>query len=220
MIPYDLLADIALTRIQNPTAKTVLLSLAKYANAKGQCFPSRETISKDSCVSLRSVVRSIQWLESEGYIRTERRSNASNFYTLTSMEEDMTDDRGAKLAHEVVNTNITILDTNKSNTSYRAKLAHPLDTPLFSAFWQAYPRRIGKGLARVAFVKACKVADANTIIQAAIAYAAFVEETGVERQYIPHPSTWLNGERWEDDLESEKQVKSNTNGWGSALDEL
>lgn len=99
--------------------------------------------------------------------------------------------------------------------SQQAKPSSPFDT-----FWEAYPRKIGKGAARIAFNKMKHIASVSDIIQGAIAYAAFVEETGVERQYIPHPSTWLNGERWEDDLESEKQVKNNNNGWGSALDEL
>jgi hypothetical protein len=40
---------------------------------------------------------------------------------------------------------------------------------------------------------------------------------GTEKQYIPHPSTWLNGERWEDDLESEKAETKKTIGWLNEL---
>ena len=93
-------------------------------------------------------------------------------------------------------------------------------TSPFDEFWDAYPRKIGKGAARAAFAKAKHLTTIPQIIDAARAYAAFVEETGVDRQYIPHPSTWLNGERWDDDLESERQVKSNSNGWGNALDDI
>ena len=224
MIHFDLLADIALTRINNPTAKVILLAIARYANGYGECFPSRETISHDSCVPIRSVVRAIQWLEDEGYIRIVRRSGTSNFYVITSMEEDMTDETRANLAHEE-DSNITKLDFSKkniakSNTTSRANLAHPLDTPFFLAFWQAYPRRIGKGDARAAFTKAATRNDPNLIVQAALAYAQHVLETGTEQKFIPHASTWLNGERWEDDLEAEKVERKSKTGWGNVFDEL
>ncbi len=220
MIHFDLLADIALARIQNSTAKVILLALARFSNAKGECFPSRETISKESCVPLRSVVRAIQWLEDEGYIRIESRSGTSNFYIITCMEEDMSEDTRANLAHEV-DSNITRLDFSKKNiTTSRAKLAHPQDDPFFLAFWQAYPRRIGKGAARTAFHRAARYADPNMIVQAALTYARFVEDRQVEQQFIPHPATWINGERWEDDLESEKVERKSVNGWGNILDDL
>lgn len=224
MIHFDLLADIALTRINNPTAKVVLLAIARYANGYGECFPSRETISHDSCVPIRSVVRAIQWLEDKGYIRIVRRSGTSNFYVITSMEDDMTDETRANLAHEE-DSNITKLDFSKkniakSNTTSRANLAHPLDTPFFLAFWQAYPRRIGKGDARAAFTKAAMRNDPNLIVQAALAYAKHVAEAGTEQKFIPHASTWLNGERWEDDLEAEKVERKSKTGWGNVFDEL
>ncbi len=222
MIPFDLLADIALTRINNPTAKIVLLALARYSNSKGECWPSRETIATDCCISVRSVVSAIYWLEVEGYIRITSRLGTSNIYVITCMEEDMTDDTRANSAHE---GNITPVDFSKkrvsSNTTSRANSARPHEDPLFLSFWQAYPRKIGKGEARVAFARACRKEDANTIVQAAIAYAKHCEELGTESQFRPHPSTWLNQERWDDDLEGEKAAsKKQSFGWGSALDDL
>lgn len=136
----------------------------------------------------------------------------------------MTDETRANLAHEE-DSNITKLDfskknISKSNTTSRANLAHPLDTPFFLAFWQAYPRRIGKGDARAAFTKAATRNDPNLIVQAALAYAQHVLETGTEQKFIPHASTWLNGERWEDDLEAEKVERKSKTGWGNVFDEL
>jgi|TARA_B110000881_G_C18557961_1_gene508067 hypothetical protein len=131
------------------------------------------------------------------------------------MEDEMTDDTHAKLAHEVV-SNITILDINKVSSISRAKLAHPLDTEMFWAFWSTYPRRIGKGTARTAFAKATKFEDPNVIIQAALDYTKHCEVMGTERQFIPHPATWLNQERWEDELETEMPQKK----LGGFLDEL
>ena len=68
--------------------------------------------------------------------------------------------------------------------------------PLFDEFWTAYPRKTDKANARKAWVKAAKKADPQSIIDAAKTYAA----TRPDPKFTAHPSTWLNGERWEDQL--------------------
>jgi len=211
---YDLITDIALSSIEKPFAKVLLIELAKYSNGSGECFPSRDTLSNGSKIPLRTVARTLQWLAEEGHIRIIPRHGTSNFYIITCMEDEMTNDTRAKLAHEV-DSNITKLDII-NNTSSRAKLAHPLDTPAFKSFWSAYPRRIGKGAARTAFAKACKYEDANVIIQGAMDYAKYCVESEAEMQFIPHASTWLNQERWDDELEVEMPKKK----IGGFLDEL
>lgn len=219
MICYDLIADIALTRILNPIAKVILLELARYSNGIGECFPSRETISNGSGVPVRSVVRAIQWLEIEGFIRVEHRHGTSNLYIITSMEEEMTEDTRANLAHEGVIYLATSKNKKENITTSRANLARPLlESPLFLAFWQAYPRRIGKGAARIAFSRALALADGNEIVQAAIAYAAHCIEARIEQKFIPHPTTWLHTERWDDDLNAEESKP--TSGWGNVFNEL
>jgi len=225
---YDLIVDVALMPIPNAAAKVLLLALAKYSNAEGECFPSQQKLSEDTLLNKRTVMRLIYWLEEHRYIRVTRRKNKPNFYVITSMEEEMSDENikqipagGDNLSPEVV-SNITKLDiTNNSKaittTTSSDNLSPQTNTPFFQAFWQAYPRRIGKGAARTAFTKALKLSPANDIIQGAIAYAAHCEEMGTEKQYIPHPSTWLNAERWEDDLESEKVETKKTIGWLNEL---
>tara|TARA_R110002167_G_scaffold98588_2_gene259179 strand:+ start:1653 stop:2006 length:354 start_codon:yes stop_codon:yes gene_type:complete len=79
----------------------------------------------------------------------------------------------------------------------------------FDAFWSVYPRKVAKGHARKAFAKACKLADPSEIVGAAGKFAYAMQDT--EKQYVPHPTTWLNGERWDDDLDDvAPQSKSNT----------
>jgi len=36
---YDLITDIALSSIEKPFAKVLLIELAKYSNGSGECFP-------------------------------------------------------------------------------------------------------------------------------------------------------------------------------------
>jgi len=71
----------------------------------------------------------------------------------------------------------------------------------FTRFWEVYPKRVQKKTARYAFFKACKIADKYDIITAAQQFANAMKSNGTPKKYIPHASTWLNGERWEDDIE-------------------
>ena len=86
---------------------------------------------------------------------------------------------------------------------------------LFETFWKNYPRKIGKGHARLAFARSLKVADAQTIIAGCHVFADHVRSEGTEPRFIPHPTTWLNGERWEDEVES-----GAASTWGDAAGEL
>lgn len=75
-----------------------------------------------------------------------------------------------------------------------------LFTPDFDLFWNAYPRRIGKPAARKAFVKAAKEGvDLELMIYGATRWAFFWKESDTEEQFIPHPSTFLNQHRFDDD---------------------
>lgn len=79
----------------------------------------------------------------------------------------------------------------------------------FEEFWKVWPRRQGKGAARKAFISAvAKGVDAAFIIASATAYAHRCQLIGKESQFIPHPSTWLNQERYDDDAEAAPQVRS------------
>lgn len=71
------------------------------------------------------------------------------------------------------------------------------DDPDFVAFWDAYPRKVGKGGGRKAWRSAIRTkrADPKTIIIAAERYRDDPRRPR-DPQFIPHPSTWLNEERW------------------------
>ena len=65
----------------------------------------------------------------------------------------------------------------------------------FQTFWEHYPRKVGKKAAIKAFEKVADEAEA--IIDGAKRYAQ--DPNLPETQFIPHPATWLNEGRWEDD---------------------
>ena len=68
----------------------------------------------------------------------------------------------------------------------------------FGRFWAAFPagRKKSKGVAWKSWTRARDRAPAAEIISAAIEYAASDEGRG---EFCKMPSTWLNGDCWEDD---------------------
>lgn len=75
----------------------------------------------------------------------------------------------------------------------------------FETFWKIYPRRIGKGAARKSFEKALKLESFDGIMAGLQRQLAYYSSK--EQQFIPHPTTWLNQERWSDEPQP---IQSNT----------
>lgn len=81
------------------------------------------------------------------------------------------------------------------------KQNHNLINDAFEDFWQAYPKKVGKGDARKSWQK-IKPCDQ---LQQRMAMSLESQKQSVQwlkdgGKFIPNPSTWLNQQRWEDDL--------------------
>lgn len=68
---------------------------------------------------------------------------------------------------------------------------------LFDRFWRLYPRKIDKPGSKRKFKKALKTATAMEISFGLKRWLAHWDE--VDPQFIPHPATWLNQQRWNDE---------------------
>jgi len=71
----------------------------------------------------------------------------------------------------------------------------------FPDFWQAYPRKIAKTVAQRAWTKA-KLDSLAEFILADITRRRLDDPSWSEIQYIPHPATYLNQRRWEDEIDT------------------
>ena len=72
----------------------------------------------------------------------------------------------------------------------------------FETFWSIYPRKKEKKRARVSFNRLPKKTQSECI-EGVKNYIKQIEVQGTEPQFIKHPSTFINGENWEDDFEIE-----------------
>lgn len=70
----------------------------------------------------------------------------------------------------------------------------------FDAFWSAYPKKVGKGAASVAFKK-IKPKDFPLLVPAVERQKQSKQWQRDGGQYIPNPATWLNQQRWLDEVQ-------------------
>lgn len=171
--------------------------LARYAdNETHKAYPSRATLAERLGCSLASVDRAAAELVTHGAMSKRLRPNSSIVYTLhtTAPETVVTHDEGGSspVTRGVVTgdglTRATQLDPlNKQAT----------EPDLFDQFWERYPRKLGTGEARQAFLKAVKAHGADIILAGV---QRFADDPNLPApQFIPRAATWLNQERWHDD---------------------
>lgn len=85
----------------------------------------------------------------------------------------------------------------------------------FETFWKIYPRHVARKAAFEAFKKARRTTPLETIIAGVQRYAQHVQ--GIDPQYVLHASTWLNGERWTDELTPRQQPYRGTDALRARL---
>lgn len=68
----------------------------------------------------------------------------------------------------------------------------------FDAFWKAYPRKVAKGAAEKAWKRLKPSLDVQQQIRDALIWQV-LQDQWQDVKFIPHPSTYLNQRRWEDE---------------------
>jgi hypothetical protein len=103
-------------------------------------------------------------------------------------------------------------NTQGNNTKNNNTLS---STPVpFANFWNLYPRKVDKAKAQKVWDKLKVTAELFTVIACAIARQSqsldWLKSNG---QFIPHPTTWLHGKRWEDELQAPVHSPSRHTGF-------
>jgi len=124
--------------------------------------------------------------------------------------------------HQITPISPTADDEQSTDFVEQAKGAEPAVLGVqvvdgaFSAFWSCYPKKVGKRGAEQAFRAAVKrVGNPTPILEGARRLRDDPNlPKGVDRKYIPHASTWLNQDRWEDEP---LPARGNGGGFAGAL---
>lgn len=151
----------------------------------------------------RDAVRSgLNELADAGYLIRSRARNDDG--TLAGVDMELTDPWDSPTLDNPTQVEPTQVHPTPKKTKLledqekKIKNTHSHDevTADFDSFWELYPRKVAKGQAVKAYRSARKITDADTILKAVKRYPFNRDQP----QFIPYPATWLNGERWADEL--------------------
>lgn len=158
----------------------------------------------------------LQKLIEEGLIKTgcynSKPFDRTLWYALTEKGESMIPKRTSPLVQNgtmeeskkdspiPINIPISIPVNNKEQDE-------DLKTKRFDSFWSVYPKKTAKQDARKAWDKLKVDNELYTLIMKNLMKQTksqdWLKENG---KYVPYPATWLNGRRWEDEVEVSEQV--------------
>lgn len=190
--------EVFLDTDMDATEKILLMEIdgfCKRGDGTG-CYASNEYLAKFCGCSDRKISQAISHLKELGYI--EQASFDGRRRVLRSRLAD-----SATLPSRICDSDSQILRTDKYKSisnSNKEKIkdtsAYPID---FNAFWTAFPKKKDKANAEKAFRKVdVPIEVLLTALEKQKKSADWIKEGG---KYIPYPSTWLNGRRWEDDVD-------------------
>jgi DNA-binding MarR family transcriptional regulator len=190
-----------------PATKIVLYWLADHHNGEtGKCFPSLARLCKVTEMGKTALVGHLDTLEKLGLIERLRKYDnngafKSTDYVLTLKDDTLvrnTDNPCSDFAPPLVrNANTNLVSNNLGSKPYTSSKDDEVNY-YFDQLWEMYPRKVGKGQARKAYVAASKKIDFFDLLPKLEAYVATLD--GKDKQYMPHLATWLNGERWADEV--------------------
>lgn len=103
----------------------------------------------------------------------------------------------------------------EKSSNAQARPTNPGVQAAFDEWWQHYPKKVAKGAAVKAYRAAVKKSDPAEIL-VGIKQQAPVMASG-DPKFIPNPATWLNAERWTDEVNAPTPLMANgkprVEGW-------
>lgn len=107
---------------------------------------------------------------------------------------------------------VTLVTSDKSRVDKKRidKSSNIDHQKTFETFWKTYPRKIAKVKAKDMW----KRKNLGAIVDKIVAFVEQAKKTDQwsQTQYIPHPTTFLNQQRWEDDLAGYKSSVTKRGG--------
>jgi hypothetical protein len=195
---------------------------------RGAFTTGRNRAAEELDASPSRVYRAFDRLKALGCITVKPNNNwttitVCNYETYNSTEDDDRTTNGQPADNERTSGDTTNGHSIKNPINQEAKkprsntpkpprgIAVESD-PLFESFWREFPsgRKQGKELARKAFTAALKKTTAQTIIEAAMEYAASPVGCG---EFVKGPAAWLNQGCWADD----RAAWNRSSGGGKSL---
>jgi hypothetical protein len=190
----------------------------------GQLYTGRLIISTETGLSHQQVRTSLKILSNTGFLTNETTNKGSvitiiNYEYYQSLEQERPAEQPASnqqaTSKQPASNQQVTTDEEVKKLRSKEKTLKPLceknsHDERFDLFWSQYPRHVNKTKAMTSFRR---MVNGNfDAIMAALAKQKISDQwTRDDGKYIPHPTTWLNGKRWEDDLPEKENYRGNLN---------
>lgn len=208
IVPRWLLAEVS------PGAIQLWAHLAIMANNESQTWPKRSTLAAMCGCSRDTIDRRLGELSTAGALAIDQQfadgARTSNLYTLLFADPEMrqpgrtdaaTPYRTDAATPGRMDAAVEVLDLEVLDQEELELQSVPHEKPaqvLFDEFWERYPRKVGKPQAAKAFERAIKRVPADRIMVGLAGWGDHWRRG--EKRFIPHPTTWLNRDGWDDEL--------------------
>jgi len=198
------------------TARLILLSLADHADEDGVAWPSLSRLAKMANVHVSNISKNLNILIEMGELSRVGTVPSKQGKKGTKYKILIPRTRGVKKAKPSGGAHLNLAEARYEpplepslSLLYREQHQKVADLKAnnFDQFWEQYPKRVGKGAARKAYLKAVQNVPHKKIMAGLARY-------NPDPNFICHPSTWLNQERWDDEQDSSYSVKSKNNSAG------
>lgn len=194
----------------------VLLALADIADDDGFCWPKMSVLVERVRLDRATVQRRVKALIRGELVERVERPGTSNLYRVLVPWADSSG--GPQIAAPGGRTSAAPgaaparqgvphgRGTEPSVNDQKNRQSSETTERDFEAFWAMYPRKVGKGKARQAFTRAVKSTPASVILDGLRRQLPALQ--AAETRYVPHPTSWLNAERWTDEIAAPKPTRS------------
>jgi hypothetical protein len=204
------------------SAKLCYARLCQYAGDSYEAFPKQETFAQSMGWSVRSLQMYLSELIKFGLIRTVRHGrNKPNSYRFryhpimaSTLRKPL--DTQDLACHNLDTQDLACPDTQDLAYPYNDEENHLRESikekniikkekigfdEEFKEFWKTYPRKVAKKKAEEIYKRILKkgVASHAEVMEGLKSQITDWRNDNRETQYIPHPTTWLNAGRWEDE---------------------
>lgn len=150
-------------------------------------------------LSNRAVIDACNSLVSRGFIFQDVGQRGVKLFTLDCKKFTREKSSHVKKVHSTHEKSSQVTSEKSSHTkeSIKHTTINKNNSEFFDSFWQQYPNKTAKQAA----VKAWSKLKLNETLFNSIIDALKKQKPHFKVGFIPHASTWLNGKRWEDEVQ-------------------
>lgn len=136
------------------------------------------------------------------------KNNNKNIYAHLKNEQVYSHEDDIQKENDSLSSNTIKQDTKNKAIKKQNKELNELQEKQFDKFWQAYPKKVSKKQAQKSWKKINPSLELFEKILKALEMVKQTEQWKKDNgKFIPYPATWLNQERWTDEIKMMQDIK-------------